>query len=162
MFLDLASVQNNVIGQFILPFALLFAIVYGSLRTSKVFDESKNISAIIAAVIAFIAALFSEITSAIFEFMPIVIGILVVLFLYNLLYTLLTGEKPSEAAKKPKPNTDVLLIVGALLIILALEGRNFVPDLAGIDQTNLIFIFALLGIYLIWKRGRNDENNPRG
>lgn len=152
MFLDLASIQNNIIGQFILPFALLFAIVYGSLRTSKVFED-KNIQVIIAAVIAFIASLFSEITSAIFEFMPLVIGILVVLFLYNLLYTLLTGEKPSEAAKKTTPNTDVLLIVGALLVILALEGREFVPDLAGIDQTNLIFIFALLGVYLIWKRG---------
>ncbi len=152
MFLDLASVQNNIIGQFVLPFALLFAIVYGSLRTSKVFEE-RNINLIIAAVIAFIAALFSEVTSAIFEFMPLIITILVALFLYNLLYTLLGGKK--DDAGKKEQSGDVLLVVGALLVILGIWGRDFIPDIAGIDQTNLIFLFALLGIFVVWKRGSN-------
>ncbi len=150
MVLDLASIQSNVIGQFILPFALLFAIVYGSLRTSKVF-EGPQVNLIIAAVIAFIAALFSEVTAAIFQFMPLIIAILAALFFYNLIYTLLGGKKDEQGKKEQ--SGDVVFVVGALLVILALQGREFIPDLAGIDQTNLIFIFALLGIFVIWKRG---------
>lgn len=159
MFLDLASIQNNIIGQFILPFALLFAISYGSLRTAEVFSKSKNVDMIIAGVIAFIAALFSEVNAAIFEFMPLIITILVALFLYNLLYTLLGGKK--DDAGKKQQSGDVILVVGALLVILALKGRDFVPDLRMVDQTNLIFIFALLGIFLIWRRGLGKENTPR-
>lgn len=152
MVLDFGIIQNNIIGQFVLPFALLFAIVYGSLRTANVFS-GKQVNAIIAGVIAFIAALSAPIVSAMFDFMPLIITILVALFLYNLLYTLISGEKPGDAAKKPKKGGDVLLVVGALLIILAIKGRDFVPDLSAIDQTNLIFIFSLLGIFIIWKRG---------
>ncbi|VVB60318.1 Uncharacterised protein [uncultured archaeon] len=148
MVLDLALIQSNFIGQFVLPFALIFAITYGSLRTAGVFSNSKNVDLIIAAVIGFIAALTSSINAALIEFMPALVGLLVILFIYNLIYKLIEGGQ-----KKPMQNTDVLLVVGALLIILAIKGREFIPDLAGIDQNNLIFIFALLGIFVVWKKG---------
>lgn len=160
MVLDIVSIQSSIIGQFILPFALFFAIVYGSLKTAKVF-EGNSVNAIVAGVIGFIAALFAPVTSALFEFMPAIIAILVILFLYNLIYTLISGKKPNEKTTAgaqagtdgPKPNGDVILVVGAVLIFLAVSGRSFIPDLAGIDQTNLIFIFALLGVLLILKKG---------
>ncbi|MBU4299976.1 MAG: hypothetical protein ABIF85_02415 [Nanoarchaeota archaeon] len=147
MFIDMASIQYNVLGQFILPFMLFFAIVYGSLRTGNVFKE-RHINNIIAAVVALMATSSSQLVSMLYEFMPMIITLLVALFVINLFYQLL--GKPG--AGESKKNTDVIMLIGALLIILAVAGESFMPDTSIMNQTNLIFLFALLGIFIIYKR----------
>lgn len=159
MFIDIASIQNNVLGQFILPFMLFFAIIYGSLRTGNVFKE-RHINNIIAAAVALMATSSSQLVSMLYEFMPAIITLLVGLFVINLFYSLL--GKPGSGDSKNKG--DVILLIGALLIILAIWGRDFVPNLSIIDQTNLIFLAALLGVFVIWKIGGRklpvDEKKP--
>lgn len=165
MFLDFSIIQNNIVGQFLLPFALLFAVVFGSLRTAGVFED-KGVNTIIAAAIAFIASLNPSISSGMFQLMPALIVILGILFLYNLVSKLLgIGKEATGAAGQPtraKTGNDVLFIVGTVLLIVGVAGRDFIPDLGAIDQTNLIFIIALLGIFVLWKKGVEETKQTPG
>lgn len=147
MFFDTASIQYGVLGQFVLPFMLFFAIVYGSLRTGNVFNE-RHINHIIAAVVALMATSSSQLVSMLFEFLPTIITLLVALFVINLFYTLL-GKPGAGGASK---NTDVIFLIGGVLIVLGVAGRSFIPDTSVMDQTNLIFLAALIGVFIIWKR----------
>lgn len=147
MFFDTASIQYGILGQFVLPFMIFFAIIYGSLRTGNIFKD-KHINAIIAAAVALMATSSSLLVSELFEFMPIVIILLVAFFVKNLFYVLLGS--PGE--KGIKDNGDMLLLIGALLLILAIWGREFIPDLTIMSQANIIFLFALLGVFIVWKR----------
>lgn len=142
-----ALIEYGILGQFILPFLIFFAIIYGSLRTANVFKE-KHINAIIAASTAVMATSSTQIVSELFAFMPIVIVLLVAFFVKNLFYVLLGS--PGE--RGIKENADMLLLVGGLLFILAIWGKEFIPDTTIISQTNIIFLFALLGVFIVWKR----------
>lgn len=147
MFFDTTSIQYGILGQFVLPFMIFFAIIYGSLRTGNVFKD-KHINAIIAAAVALMATSSSQLVFELFEFMPLVIILLVAFFVKNLFYVLLGS--PGE--KGIKDNGDMLLLIGALLLILAVWGREFIPDLSIMSQANIIFLFALLGVFIVWKR----------
>lgn len=152
MAFDLSIIQNNIIGQFILPFVLFFAVAYGSLRTAKVFED-KQINAIIAAVIGLMASFYEPLVSALFQYMPFLFVILVILFSYNLISTLLGSKKEAPAGQTKEGTTDVIILIGAILLIVGALGRELLPDLGVIDQTNLIFLIALLGVFVVFKKG---------
>lgn len=147
MFIDIASIQNNVLGQFILPFMLFFAIIYGSLRTGNVFKE-RHINNIIAAAVALMATSSYQLVAMLYEFLPAIITLLVGLFVINLFYTIL-GKPGSKDSSKPG---EVVILIGAILVILAISGQSFMPDTSIMDQNNLIFLAALLGVFIIWRR----------
>lgn len=156
MFLDTAVLQNTLIGQFILPFAIIFAVAYGSLGTAGVFKD-KNVNILTAAVIAFVSATYAPLVDALWLYFPYVAGLLILLFIYNLVKTVLFGKSeetpPAQAGKGKEGEGGVVLITGAVLVILALSSESIIPDLPGIDSTNVLFIIALLAIWVIVKRG---------
>jgi len=152
MFLDLSTIQNNILGQFILPFVLFFAVAYGSLRTAAVFKDMR-VNSIIAAVISLMAASYAPLVTALFQYMPYVFIVLLILFSYNLISTLLKGKQEGAGAQSDKAKLDVVIVIGIMLVILNAVGADNLSDLPGIDGKNLVFILALVAVYAIVKSG---------
>jgi|GEM_PF-2012766 len=148
MFLDTALIQSNALGQFILPFMLFFAIIYASLRTANIFPGQRHINHIIAAAVALMATSSLQLVSMLYEFLPAIVTLLVAIFAVNLFYQIL--GKPGSGGSKN--DTDVIILIGFTLVILGVSGRNFMPDTSIMNQTNLIFLVALLGLFIIYKR----------
>lgn len=164
MFFDTASLQSTFLGQFVLPFAIIFAVAYGSLRTADVFKD-KNVNALTAAVIAFLSATYAPLVNALWLYFPFIAGLIILLFLYNLVRTILFGKKEKGAANTAAGEAkagkggegDVVFITGAIILLLAISGANFLPELPGLDKTNLLFILALLAVFVIVKKGWGGE-----
>ncbi len=167
MFFDTATLQSTFLGQFVLPFAIIFAIAYGSLRTAKVFED-KNVNALTAAVIAFLSATYAPLVNALWLYFPFIAGLIILLFLYNLVKTILFGKKEKGATNPAAAGGttggkggegDVVFITGAIILLLAISGANFLPELPGLDKTNLLFILALLAVFVIVKKGWGGEKD---
>ncbi len=121
--------QNWVVSKFVLPFLLIFFIVYGVLEKTKAFgDKSKQLHAFVAFVIGliFVGAVFPK----------VVVGNLILFFTVAIVVLLVTlllwGFVTGEEAKLPEGKLAwaaggviVLAVAIALFYILGIQGVIF-------------------------------------
>lgn len=146
--------QNWVVAKFILPFLLIFFILYGILEKSKAFGEgNKQLHAFIAFVVGliFVGAVFPKlVVNNLILFFTVSI---VVLFIALLLWGFVSGGEAKLPDSKPlKLGAGVAIILAvtiALLFIFEIEGALFDflfrQSWSGEFWTNLAFIVVIIG-----------------
>ncbi len=171
---DLTSVVGNLekLGfyDFVLPWLLFFALIFGILNKVEVLGKDKKINSIIAAVIAFFIVNFTPVGgisayySTLFGVWGMVGGVLLVL----VLFIGVLGYKPGDLTdvkgkddkqKYPwaKPLIGLVLVVFAYLVYMQAVGVAAALTLSG-DTLTLIFvgIFILLVLWFAVSGG-NEE-----
>jgi hypothetical protein len=113
--------QNWIVTQFILPFALIFFILFGILEKTKVFGEDKKqLHALISLVVGlvFVGAVFPKtVVENLTLFLTIAI---VVVFIALLLWGFIVGETPKVPGKLQGFVAGVVIIAVAIALLWAL------------------------------------------
>ena len=120
--------QSWIVTKFILPFALIFFILFGILEKTKVFGEDKHrLNALISFVVGliFVGAVFPKlVVENLILFLTIAI---VVVFIALLLWGFIVGSEPKVSGKLQGVVAGVVIIavVIALLWASGVEGNVF-------------------------------------
>lgn len=110
--------SNPLFRDFILPFLLVFTLIFAILDKSKLLGEGKRqINAIISGVIGLILIGFAYPTGIIVKLVPFLAVSLVVLFVFMLIYGFLSGKKEGDVLNKGLKIT--LGIIFGLAVIVA-------------------------------------------
>lgn len=141
--------QSDFVTQLILPFLLVFTLVFAILEKTKLLgDEKKQINAIIALVVGFIFISFSKYVGITTNLMGIVAVVAVVLLVFMMLFSFASGEKEF---KMPKGIQYTLWILIALVLIVAILVFTGVWDtiinsvMAGNSiVANIVFIIIII------------------
>ena len=148
----------------VLPFLLIFAIVFGVLEKSKIFGmekvgkeeySRKNLNAIIAFSVAFFVVAAANITGVIQATMPQIALVLVVVVSFLLLFGALLGEEKWNLWEK-SPWLRKTFIAGIFLAMVFIFLGSFgvlndviayvVANLTGTFITSLIFLGLIVGV----------------
>ncbi len=145
---------------FFLPLLLFFAIIYGALDKTKIFgDDKKDINAIIAFVISMIAATTSWVLRGVAGFLPWVGFIALIVVVFLMLASLITGDVSSLVENK-------FVKIGGVLFVLAGLGlgvwyglgldKRFAGTGTGFSETDVAIIVVLaifIGAFYMIVRG---------
>ena len=135
--------QEVLIKNYILPFLLVFAIVFGILEKTKLLgDSQKQLNAIISAVIAsiFVGVLYpKEVVSSMILFLTVA---LVIVFVFLLLYGFVSGGKDGFEIAKP--------VKIALIIIISIATIIAVIWATGVKVEALNFLFGQPWSKTLW------------
>lgn len=157
---------NSVFQDVILPFILVFSLVFAILQKSKLLGEGKQqIDAIIAFVIAGILVSFSTQVSWIRQFIWFLVIALIILFIFMLLYGFAYGDTkgdPLGGVAWLKPTIGIMLFVAVIVASIVITGYwdktlNFFST--GDWGPSIIFIIvAIIAISIVLKTGKKGEN----
>ena len=141
--------QHWIFTQFILPFLLIFFIVFGVLRKSKLFGEkSEQLSAGIAFVIGliFVGAIFPKlVVGNLILFLTVA---LVTMFVGLLLFGFVAGEKGLKFEDAPK---GLKYFIGIVVVIAVVLGLLWATGVEGTLFTNVYnFLFKSVWSKDIW------------
>lgn len=128
----------------ILPFFFVFAIVYGSLGVSSIFD--RRINMIIAVVLAFFAISSAEVTNFIYQVLPYAAVFFMIFFFIGFVIKVLKGKGKDGGTTNWEL---IIVVVGLILMVLATQGMSFFNNMlpGGSDAFNNLA--TLIGIVLI-------------
>ncbi|MEX0932656.1 MAG: hypothetical protein WDZ77_00970 [Candidatus Pacearchaeota archaeon] len=126
--------QNVIFSKFVLPFLLIFFIVFAVLEKTKVLGENKQISALVAFVIGLIfvgVAYPKEVVGNLILFLSVA---LVVLFVVLILWGFLAGDR-AEFSNLPN---GIKVVAGIFLFVVLVVG---VVWSTGVDLGFVDFLF---------------------
>lgn len=144
---------------FLLPFILFFAIIYGALEKTEVFGKDRHdINSVIALVIALIATTTAMVTKVLAGFLPWVGFIAIVVVSFLMIVALFVGDV-SELAKMPYVKEGAVITVALLVFIilffaLGLDQYMSSFPLSETDISMIILIvIGLVAFYAIFIKG---------
>ncbi|MBR9677855.1 MAG: hypothetical protein GOU97_00975 [Nanoarchaeota archaeon] len=156
----------------VVPFILVFAIIYGVLAKSKILGEkSENLNALVAFSIALLFTATASVTGVIREFLPIIGLISVMIIALLIIVSLFFGDVTKLFAEN-KWLKSVSIIVIVLAVVWAFSmattsvtGEPFVGmevDIMGMifSYVPAVIVMAFIGliVYFIWKEpGKGGE-----
>lgn len=151
----------------ILPFLLVFVLVYAVLQKSKVLgDEKKQINALISLVIGLIVVSFGSYVNIILSFIPFLAVGLVIILVFLLLWGIVfQGEfKFGDSARKW---FGVLVFIAVVIASLIFTGAwNYFSELFSGDSElliNIIFlVIVAVAIAVVVGVGKSDEGENKG
>ncbi|HJN57221.1 MAG: hypothetical protein QF436_01090 [Candidatus Woesearchaeota archaeon] len=165
----------NDIGIFdvVLPFLLVFTIVFALLERTKVFGveeiegktyTKKNLNSVAAFVIAFLVVASSELV----EVITLVSSNFVVLLFLVVLFLLLVGsffmEKPHGVYLEGGWKTTFMVLVFVVLIFIFLDALGFADDtfgfLSGNNQGEFVGSVILIALIVLFIVYVTQERNP--
>lgn len=130
------SLLYSGIESFLFPFLLVFAIVYGVLERSKLFEGKKDIESIIAFVLGMVFATTSYTLNLTYIILPIAGVVAIIIFMLLVLASMVYGESD----KLPMAGKKIIMVLAAalsiLLILWILVSSNF--GFAGLTQQAII------------------------
>ncbi len=128
------SLLYSGIESFLFPFLLIFAIVYGVLEKSKMFEGKRDVESIIAFVLGIVFATTSYTLNLTYIILPIVGIIAIVIFMLLVLASMVYGD--TAGSDFPRSGKKIIIILAAvisiILVLWVLIGSNFL--FAGITQ----------------------------
>ncbi len=143
-------ILGTELGYLLLPFFLIFAIVYGALEFADIF-KNRTVKFIIAAVIGIFSVGSSEGVGLIYSIMPYAAILFVVFFFLGFLVKIFRGKKEGE--QKSKADYTLLMACIALaLIFLAAGGENFGLSLDKDAIALIVLAFILLLLLIAYKQ----------
>lgn len=132
----------------VLPFLLVFAIIYGVLERSKIFEERHDIHAVIAFVISMMVIGTAYIVGILLGFLPLV-GLLSVIFIGGLiLYAIFAGEMTDIYNTKAKYLAAAVILIVFPIVLINLAFPEFFSEMTqgGALPFNMADIGALVVI----------------
>ena len=115
--------QHWVVSRFILPFLLIFFIVFGILEKTKLFGEDKHrLNAMLAFVIGLIFVAAVSPTLIVNNLILVLTVAIVVVFLILILWGFAVGEPPQIKNEGLKRFVGIVFVIGALAALLWAAG----------------------------------------
>ncbi|OGJ21439.1 hypothetical protein A3K73_09020 [Candidatus Pacearchaeota archaeon RBG_13_36_9] len=110
--------------EFILPFLLVFTLIFAILDRSKMLGEEKRqINAIISLVIALIFLAFDFARNIVVNLMPYLVVFIVILFVFMLIFGFITAKKEGDVLNKGlKIALGTIFGVAVLVAVLFISG----------------------------------------
>jgi hypothetical protein len=139
-----------IFSTIILPFLLVFTLIFAILEKSKLLGDSKSqINAIISFVIAGILISFGNAVNIIVKMTVFMAIALMVLFVFMLIYSFAYGNKTGDPLN-PKLKTAIAIIsfiavVIAMLVITGYWGNTYTFLSSSNIGTNVLFILLIIG-----------------
>jgi len=132
-----------IFSDYILPFVLVFTLVFAILEKSKLLgDSKKQVNAIVGLVVGLILISFSFARDMVVMLMPFLAVSIVILFVFMLLYGFVMGKKDGDVLHKG--------VKIALAIILGLALITALLLISGIWDEVYDFLFNREGAGQIW------------
>ena len=154
--------RNDSLYKIILPFALIFAIIFALLQMTGVLGKKKNIDAIVAIVLAFLVINNTNIVGTISRFLPNVALAILVFLMIILVIGVFLGEKATEWSNFFKG----LVAVVSIIVVLWIFGESFLgrfglPRIFGGLSSNtkgiIVFLIILIVIVLLVTREGGEK-----
>lgn len=150
---------------YVLPFLIIFAVVFGILQKSKIFGEPKEvkgINAVLAVAIGFTALQFDFVSTFFATIFPrFGIGISILLVIIIMVGLFIDPTKPHD----DKALKGLGWTVGVLIVLWALSEWNFWGDNFGLGfwlqdyfWTILIFVLIIGGIIAVMASGKGGKS----
>lgn len=152
-----------VFTDYVLPWLLVFVLLFAILEKSKLLGEGKKqINAIIAAVCGLILLAFPVMRDYVTGIVPYLVVGLVILFVFMLLYSFISGETKGDPLGK---NLKIILGVaaGIAVIVVALylsgAGGNLWDFMKSEAGANIIFIILAIAAVAVVVRGGEKKGD---
>ena len=157
--------QSELFTLVILPFLLVFTLVFAILQKSKLLGEGKQqIDAIISFVIAAVVISFVNAVNIITQLSVFMALALFILFVFMIIYSFAYGDTkgdPLAAQKWLIPAIGIVVIIAVVIAVLIISGYwddvyNFFTQ--GELGSNVIFVILIIAaIVAVVKGGRKSE-----
>jgi len=131
--------SNSLVTQIILPFLLVFVLIFAILDRVKILGEDKRqINALVSLAIALIFVTFSRAVDIVSNLMPFLAVLAVIILVFLILWGFIAGGKEGLVLNKG------IKIAGGIIIILALV-------------IAVLFVTGAYGIIQEWITGSNSS-----
>jgi hypothetical protein len=124
----------------------VFAIVYGVLEKSKIFEGKKDIESIIAFVLGIVFATTNYTLNLTYLILPIVGVIAIIIFMLLILASMVYGDTAGLPARAKKIIVVLSVMLGIILILWVLINQNLA--FSGISQQGVINSLSIYGPYV--------------
>ncbi len=151
------TLQNMGFFDVILPFLLIFAVIYGVLARAQIFEDRNDINAVIAFVMGMLVIGSSWVVGVLTGFLPIV-GLLSVVFLGGfILFAMFAGNAENIYDGKAKYVAAAVILVVFPLILVNMIAPTFWGDMTNdwalpfsmVDMGVMVAMVLVIGI-MIW------------
>ncbi|MEM3405556.1 MAG: hypothetical protein QW117_01115 [Candidatus Pacearchaeota archaeon] len=151
--------SSPIFQDFILPFILVFSVVFAILDRSNILGEGKKqVNALVGLVIGLLLVSFPESRIIVVKLMPILAVMVVILLVFLIIYGFAKQEKE---IKLPRGAISVIVFISIIVVAISLlkitnSWDNFI-DFFSKEKgkkvlTNLIFIIAIIvAMISVWK-----------
>lgn len=157
---------HEIFTDFILPWLLIFTLVFAVLEKSKLLGEGKRqINAIVSLVVATILLAFPGSRDIIVNLIPIFVITLVVLFIFLLLYAFVSGEKkgdPLNKGVKIAIGIGIAIVVAVSVLVVTGTWDSFWSWLSDSNMgANIIFIVIAVGavVAVLMNKGEKESKD---
>jgi len=160
--------QNAYFVELVLPFILMFALVFAVLQKSKILGEGKRqVDAIVAAVVGLIVVAFGHATQIIVYLVPVVAVGLVILFLFMLVWGM-GHEGKLELPKGVKWAIGIIAALGIIGAVIAITGAGdwiyhyfSSKDTSGLITNAIVIVVVIVVIVLVAIPGGNGKSSEK-
>lgn len=132
----------------ILPFVLLFTLIFAVLEKSKLLGEGKQqINAIIAFVLAAIVIPFYTQISWIRQLVVFLAVALFILFIFMIIYGFIYGDKEGDPLKNEKwvkPTLGAVALIAVVVAVMVITGAWEKLKVNGELGANIIFVIVII------------------
>ncbi len=154
--------SSPIIQDLVLPFVLIFTLVFAILERSKLLGEGKKqINAIIAFVVAGVFLAFSEYVSWIKQFSIVLVVSLFIIFIFLLIWGFVWGDKEGDPLKEAKGLKWTIGIVFLIIIIIsALKITGYIDKLNASSTmvSNIIFaVLIIAAVVAVVNSGKKED-----
>ena len=166
---ELIFTSNELFSHFILPFLLVFTLVFAVLEKSKLLGDNKNqINAIIGFVTGLIFIAFPYARDIVIKLIPFMAVVLVILFVFMLLYGFMAGKKEGDVLGSKLKNTiGFVIIVSVVIAVLVFTGTwnniwNYMNSSGNANTiwVNLFFVLIVAaGIWAVFSNTKNEGSS---
>ncbi len=156
--------SNDSLFEIILPFALVFAIVFAVLNTTKILGGRKNIDVIVAIVIGLLLIRNRNIVDTINVFLPNVSLAIVVILMFLLVIGVFLGKEYKWADGIKGLAAIVSLVLVLWIFGASYWGRFGIPNIFGnlSSETKGIIAFIAILIIVVWFVSREESDKKSG
>ncbi len=149
LLLDPTYLEYSPIGQFILPFFIMFSIVYGIMNYTNPFGKQKTVNAMISAAIGLFAASSRDFVEFFWRNLNLILILFIVLFFLLVAKKLTEGDSGGD-------KSGIAVIAGAIIILIAAKGTELFDDMYWLSQNNIIFL-VMVALFIILIYAKSDK-----
>jgi heme/copper-type cytochrome/quinol oxidase subunit 2 len=163
--------SNTIIKDLVLPFVLLFALIFAILEKSNILGKDKHqINAILAFVIAAIAVTFSTQVTWLQDFAVFLAVAIFILFIFMLLYSFSYGTTDGDPFKD---NEKLKWILGAISFVAVIVAVLVITDTwnkvieffttGDVGANVIMFVIIIAAIFAVLYNGKpKGDKKPEG
>ncbi|NCN98693.1 hypothetical protein COU62_00370 [Candidatus Pacearchaeota archaeon CG10_big_fil_rev_8_21_14_0_10_35_219] len=115
--------QSAYFVELVLPFLLIFVVVFGILQKTKIFgDNKKQIDALVALVLGLIVVAFANAVNIILNLVPFMAIGVVIILIFMIMYGMLFKEGDFDMNKWLKFGIGTVIMIALIIAVLVVTG----------------------------------------